>query len=399
MRILCVFGKYQYGDASRGLSIEYVSFISAFRRLGHSVIHFESWDKSEFRNYADLNAKLYAVVKKEKPDVMFVVPMSYEIWTETLQAIKNLKNVATICWVADDSWKYREYSRFVAKYYHLITTTYPHIFPLYARDGHHNAFLTQWAANAQSIRMPLPAIKCRHQITFVGAAHGDRKKRINQLSKMGLKIECFGHGWPNGSVAADMIPDIMRESVISLNFSNSKGDNQIKARTFEVPGAGGFLLTENAPNLDFYYLPDKEIAVFNNLDELCLKAKYFLSHLDARDEVAFTGYQRTVLFHTYDLRLSDILKAAQEKLHDNHSSEFGSDSSVNMVRAINKYNDNSLLAVKTFRVLRGLFCAIWGGKRGPRAARRLVFEFSWRLNGAKTYSSSGLPGRFFYHES
>ena len=43
------------------------------------------------------------------------------------------------------------------------------------------------------------------------------------------------------------IPEIMRQSVISLNFSNSRQGRQIKARTFEVPGAGGFLMTETAP--------------------------------------------------------------------------------------------------------------------------------------------------------
>lgn len=399
MRILCVFGKHQYGDPSRGLSIEYTSFIPAFRRLGHSVTHFESWDKSAFRDYADLNSNLYAVIEKERPDVMFVVPMSYEIWIETLQAIKRLNNVATVCWVADDSWKYREYSRFVAGHYHLITTTYPRIFPLYARDGYNNAFLTQWAANAETMQEPLPASKCKHQITFVGAAHGDRKKRIHALGKTGLKIECFGHGWPNGSVPADEIPRIMRESIISLNFSNSKGLNQIKARTFEVPGAGGFLLTENAPDLENYYFPDNEIAVFDNLEELYSKARYYISNQNIRNKVAFAGYQRTCLHHTYDLRLLEILNAAKSILHKNKCDINSYDSKPGIEQAIKVHGDMSGISKVFFSSLKKSSCIIWGKNRGPRAARRLTFEISWRINGAKTYSSSSFPGRFFYHES
>ncbi|HEU0187358.1 MAG TPA: hypothetical protein VFR06_05635, partial [Gallionellaceae bacterium] len=42
---------------------------------------------------------------------------------------------------------------------------------------------------------------------------------------------------------------------------------------------------------------------------------------------------------------------------------------------------------------------IWGKVRGPRAARRILFELSWRLVGRHTYSVSGWPGRLFYRES
>ena len=55
------------------------------------------------------------------------------------------------------------------------------------------------------------------------------------------------------------------------------------------------------------------------------------------------------------------------------------------------------------RVLRVLLVAplslLFGRIRGPRAARRLLFELSWRIAGAKTYSASGWPGRLFYRES
>jgi hypothetical protein len=33
------------------------------------------------------------------------------------------------------------------------------------------------------------------------------------------------------------------------------------------------------------------------------------------------------------------------------------------------------------------------------AARRFVFELSWRFAGARTYSASGWAGRMFYRES
>jgi spore maturation protein CgeB len=55
------------------------------------------------------------------------------------------------------------------------------------------------------------------------------------------------------------------------------------------------------------------------------------------------------------------------------------------------------------RLLRGLLVApcvlLWGGRRGRRAARRALFEASWRLAGRRTYTAAGWPGRLFYRES
>jgi spore maturation protein CgeB len=45
------------------------------------------------------------------------------------------------------------------------------------------------------------------------------------------------------------------------------------------------------------------------------------------------------------------------------------------------------------------FSLAFGKERGARAARRVVYELSWRLTGATTYRARGLPGRLFYAES
>jgi len=61
----------------------------------------------------------------------------------------------------------------------------------------------------------------------------------------------------------------MRQSYISLSFSDSgfftQGNYRKKrsdqGKNFEVTGAGGFLITENAEGIDRYFLPDREIIV------------------------------------------------------------------------------------------------------------------------------------------
>ena len=393
MKVLCVFGQYQYGDPSRGIGTEYASFVPALKRLGHEVIHFESWNRKCHANYAELNKALLTTVNREHPDVMLVVQLNYEIWLETLRIIQAAGDVATICWTTDDSFKYREVSRFIGSSYHAITTTYPETLPMYHRDRIHSVLLTQWAANSENLREPLAAKECEYQVSFVGAAHGDRKERIARLNDHGIGVSCFGYGWPSGPVAAEEIPQIMRKSIISLNFANSKGQNQIKARTFEVPGAGGFLLTEYAPGLERFYCIGNEVDVFSRTEELVEKINYYLSHTEKRDAIARAGFQRTVREHTYEIRTKEVLDFAVSS-RDKYMRAF---------RKPVKYSFDELARAhhvgSVSRLLREIIvlpCVlIWGEERGPRAARRLIFELSWRLFGKKTFTASGWPGRLF----
>jgi len=393
MKVLCVFGKYQYGDPSRGIGPEFVSFIPALKRLGHEVVHFESWDRICYSNYAEFNRAFLEAVEREAPDVVLVVQMNYEIWLETLNIIQSLGDVATICWTTDDSWKYREVSRFIGTAYHAMTTTYAETLPRYQQDGIHNVLLTQWAANSEALQKPIPATECHYQVSFIGAAYGNRRRRIAGLRKQGIEVSCFGYNWPAGPVSIEDIPHIMRNSVISLNFTNSRGQNQIKARTFEVPGAGGFLLTEYAPNLEKFYAIGKEIDVFQGTDQLADKIKYYLAHLEERDSIAQAGFEKTRREHTYEIRMKEVVDFALCS-KDTWLKKHGKRIEPSFDQAVQKHRVTVL-----FKILRKILVfpciIIWGNVRGPRAARRLIFEFSWRFFGRKTFAASGWPGRMF----
>lgn len=396
MKILCVFGKFQYGDQRRGVGTEYAAFIPSLRKLGHEVVHFESWDRSAFRNVAELNLALLDTVDRERPDILFAVQMQYEIFLETLYLIRARGGVATLCWTTDDSWKYREVSRFIGPAYHAVTTTYPDVLPRYRRDGISHVLLTQWAAFSGALKEPLPAEKCRYEVSFIGAAHGNRKRRVEGLRKSGIEVACFGHGWPAGSIPTEVISKIVRESVISLNFANSRGQNQIKARTFEIPGAGGFLLTEAAPGLECFYTSGREIVTFENEADLSSKIRHYLAHPEERNAIALSGFQRTCRDHTYEIRFKEVLDFAVRSREEGPAPGKQTEKpDVSRILAAHR----STLPLRLLRRALLLPCAaIWKKERGARAARRFVFELSWRLMGRKTFTASGWPGRMFPKE-
>jgi spore maturation protein CgeB len=83
---------------------------------------------------------------------------------------------------------------------------------------------------------------------------------------------------------------------------------QIKGRNFEVPGCGGFLLTEDVAHLDRYFEIGKEVAVYDTTEELIDQVGYWLAHEDERAAVAQAGYRRVLTEHTYDHRFEEIFR-------------------------------------------------------------------------------------------
>lgn len=406
MKILCVFGKYNYGKSERGISYEYANFLPALRNLGHEIIFFESWDKSIYKDFSELNKKFLNIIEQKKPDIVFCVTMGYEIWLETLTLARSGSHAKFIHWSTDDSWKYDQATRFIAPFFDLCATTYASAMQKALKDGFNHFILTQWAANSATMVAPLAASQCKYQVSFVGSAYGNRIEWVNELAKRGIEVACFGHGWPNGSVSADEIPRIMRESVISLNFGDSGivlgaglpgRSRQIKARVFEVPGAGGLLMTEPAEQLDLFYNLNQEIITFENCDDLAVKIKYYLSREHERNAISNAGYTRTRKEHTYEIRFGLIFQKALalqvNRVAQTHSID------MRKYSILEKKHRVSIL-LKFLKLLIDLPCVLmFGKKRGHRAARRFLYELSWRIFGQKTYSVKGWPGRLFYDHS
>jgi spore maturation protein CgeB len=162
-----------------------------------------------------------------------------------------------------------------------------------------------------------------------------------------------------------------------------------------VPGAGGFLLTQHAEGLDRHFRLGEEVAVFRTADELIDQVRSYLGHSDARDRVANAGHRRTAEHHTYSTRFAEILARAPRESDRKRKWTL---KAADLAPAFGRHRGNAWL-----RLLRGAVAGplslIFGAERGRRAARRLLYELSWRFAGEATYRASGWPGRLFFRES
>jgi spore maturation protein CgeB len=407
LKILCVFGRYAYGDPLRGDGYEYANFLPALVALGHEIELFDSFDRRGYLDFADLNQSLLDRVITFKPDVIFCVLMNYEVWSETLDIIRENSPSIVVNWGTDDSWKFNQVSRFLIPHLDFHVTTDRDAAARAERAGFRNVVPSQWAASHTHLLKPLPNGQCVYDVSFIGNLYGDRRAWIEGLRERGVKIATFGHGSDSGVVGASDIPEIYRKSRISLNFSDSglhmtgfrfKRSRQIKARVFEVPGAGGVLLTQAADGLSDYFRVGEEVGTFDDLDDLAAKIAFYLSNPAARDRMASAGHARVIAEHTYDRRFRALLDYVQVQAAPDRRQRPWRIDRCQLQRLVELHRKTR--NIRPVRVAaHAMARAFLGRERGARSARRIVFEASWRLAGKRTFGAAGLPGRLFFPES
>ena len=94
---------------------------------------------------------------------------------------------------------------------------------------------------------------------------------------------------------------------ILLKPPSPERPQQIKGRTFEIPGCRGFQITNVVPHLDRYFEPGKEIATYDGTyDDLLKQIQYWLENPERRLTVAEASYERVLREHTYEHRFQAI---------------------------------------------------------------------------------------------
>lgn len=317
--------EWDYCDSARGPSMDKECFYKNLSMLVSNVEPF--WYDPYINDIPRLQELLIDKVKAYNPDLIFFVPYTDQFLPETLDLLK--KRWPTFAWFGDDTWRFESYSSKMAPHFSHIATTDPFSVPKYTAIGI-TPIVTQWAAQLNNTRLgTAPPEVYDYDVSFVGGYNRFRAWYIEQLGKAGIKVHCFGAGWPAGKVSFAEMDRIFYKTRINLNLSNSisrdirfifssfrsvvnylrspKRAEQIKARNFEIPLAGGFQLTNYVPGLERYLKIGEEVAVFSSPEECVRQIKYFLADENERVRILLAGQQRAAHEHTYLNRLEEIL--------------------------------------------------------------------------------------------
>lgn len=368
MKILYVAAKHDYGEPSRGFSFQHYNFFDTLLHMGNEIVYFDFIQNMKKFGKKQMNMFLLETFKKESPDLVFFFLSEFELDKKIISQVSRSNNSVTLNWFADDHWRFENYSRYWAACFNWVVTTDRDAVPRYVATGFHNVILSQWACN--HFLYQKREIPEKYDVTFIGQAYGDRKRIIKEILNAGIAVETRGKGWNAGRVSQEEMIQIFNGSSINLNLANASvkfssgwltpidrfalynrltrqgwrklrssfGPNglashpiqQIKGRTFEVPGCGGFLLTDYVKGIEDFYQPGQEIECYNSTPDLITKIKYYLKNTDLRQKIALKGYQKTLERHTYVHRFNQIFRQIGLK------SDYSLESSPGSCREVNE---------------------------------------------------------------
>lgn len=342
LKILLVSMKFDYGDKNRGLALDYFYFEEPLKKMGLNVVNFDYMSIFQEKGKKYMNQELLDLVISEKPDLAIVVPFTDQFIPGMMDEIK--KYVKSVVYYFDDVWRL-EYSKFWSHHFSYATTSDINGISKWTERGCNNFIYSPFGVNHHFyIKKNIPK---KYEVSFVGGYHPYRAWIFKRLMQAGIKVEVFGYGWPNGRLNFSEMVDIFNQSKINLNLSNNeswdiryilsptkglknnfrvlintirsifsydaKTKEMIKARHFEINACGGFQLSYYTEGLDNHFKIGHEIAIYESVDDMIDKIRYFLKHEDARKIIAQNGFDRTIKDHTMDNRLSDLLDTILKK--------------------------------------------------------------------------------------
>ncbi len=95
---------------------------------------------------------------------------------------------------------------------------------------------------------------------------------------------------------------------ICINLNTVPPVNGVNLKTFEIPAAGGFQLSDYRKDVEQLFAIGKEIEIFHNEDELREKVIFYIKNEQLRKNMAQAGRMRVLRDHTLEKRVAAILK-------------------------------------------------------------------------------------------
>lgn len=129
----------------------------------------------------------------------------------------------------------------------------------------------------------------------------NRGHLIDHLDKYNIKKDIF-------IIGNDMVNSI---NSYKIHF-NCNISNDINYRTFETTGCGTFLLTNYTPGLEKLFDIGKEIVVYESIEDMDNKVKYYLDNPEERNKIANAGHERAKKDHTYFERAKKLINIINE---------------------------------------------------------------------------------------
>ena len=103
-------------------------------------------------------------------------------------------------------------------------------------------------------------------------------------------------------------PYVFMNSDINLNISLRSIHSGIPLRGMDVMGAGAFLLSNYQADFYDFFVPGEDCVLYESMEDCRDKVEYYLKHDRERQQIADNGYGKVKEFHTFDIRIKELLE-------------------------------------------------------------------------------------------
>lgn len=267
------------------------------------------------------NKSLIKLCEKIKPDVLFTTKGTI-IYPETIIKIKAIGIIAANWFFENvDHQNYHRWFLKTHQYYDYFFNYDPMIREKFKSD---NLKYLPVAVGPDSYKIRDLNEKDREffgcDVCFVGALYPEREKLLSEVKKLGINLKVFGwKSWFNSSLAENYCGPLSVGGVakayflakISLNSNLQPQNGGVNLKTFEIPAAGGFQISDDQLDLKNLFEPGKEIETYKATNELLEKIKFYLSNEEKRNQIALAGHRRVLKDHTLNQRVKTILETVK----------------------------------------------------------------------------------------
>ncbi|HHZ64992.1 MAG TPA: hypothetical protein EYN51_05765 [Flavobacteriales bacterium] len=318
------------------------SYIRAYEKLGYKcdLVAFNV-DKYLYRvlnlipvlrdqYMASQQRELLRKIKKTRSKVVYVIK-GYFLMPRTIDEIKE-QGKHVMCFYPDDPFSTsfgssNAYVRSSINHFSTYLIWHKELIKSIKDTGCENVFYIPFAVDPDIITPPAnfpdnAPEDDYYDVSFIGNSDRERIDVIKRISEQlngwkGKKV-VFGNGW-KGIEGFDCMPSIggvnylqtMHRSKVNLNILRDQNKNSHNMRTFEIPGAGGFMLHEYSEEAAGFFKEGKEAEFFRDVEECSDKIRFYLKNDELRSKIARAGYEKIFSSgYTY----SELVKDIEEKI-------------------------------------------------------------------------------------
>jgi hypothetical protein len=254
--------------------------VNGFKNNGHEAIRYAYREREKVLGGVKRDEEIVSFCEYKKPDLVFFCKCN----KVHINVIHDCNRVSkTFLWYMDPlNGNYDEELRLKIKHCNMVGIAKYEVYLLAKKINPNTHFLIEGFDPAWDF--PIEESLPLYNVSFIGRLRDSRKSLIEELGGVNHFENKYNIDHSK----------IVGASKINLNFTNQAGPSD---RIYKILAAKGFLLSETYLYIERYGLvPGRDLVLFNSIQELKAKIKYYLEHEKERLKIAEHGYNTVQKF-------------------------------------------------------------------------------------------------------